>query len=114
MKFLTALTAFVAGAATLVSAQDAGIYFTQPILGTVWNAGTSQNITWTPANATSATIDIIELRSGDASNLAFVQNISTTAVDLNSGSFVWTIPATLTTNTAYAIAAKNAAGYSYS
>lgn len=53
MKFIAALSALVAGAITMVSAQqpaanqqDAGVYFTNPVLGSVFQAKAPYSLTW--------------------------------------------------------------------
>lgn len=53
MKITATLSAFVTGVITMVSAQqvasaqqDAGAYFTNPILGSVFQANAPYSITW--------------------------------------------------------------------
>jgi hypothetical protein len=46
MKWSATVTSLIAGVISLVVAQDAGVYFTNPILGTVLTAGTPISITW--------------------------------------------------------------------
>lgn len=47
MKFTFTVATVLAGIASFVNAQNmAGVYFTNPVEGTVYNAGTTQTITW--------------------------------------------------------------------
>lgn len=53
MKFTATISAFVAGFITMINAQqvagtqqDAGAYFTNPILGSVFQANAPYSITW--------------------------------------------------------------------
>ncbi|KAI8879912.1 hypothetical protein K501DRAFT_255910 [Backusella circina FSU 941] len=99
---------------SLVAAQDAGVYFTNPVLGTVLTAGAPTSITWTVTSTNVSTIDTIELRNGNAENLALIQTISNQPYQMSFTKFDWMIPSNLTTDTSYVILARNAAGTSYS
>ncbi|KAI8984567.1 hypothetical protein BDF20DRAFT_911653 [Mycotypha africana] len=112
MKFSAAFVAFVAGAVSFVNAQqsDAGIFFTHPVLGSNFAANTAQNITWTVINPAATNITNIELRKGNAENLDFVQNISNEEIPVSRGFYQWVVPQNLTTDTSYAIIAKNQQG----
>ncbi|KAK4515957.1 uncharacterized protein ATC70_010917 [Mucor velutinosus] len=122
MKFIATLSALVAGAITLVRAQqpavnqqDAGVYFTNPVLGSVFQADAPYSLTWTAIpNAVDDKIDAIELRMGSASNLELIQTINTQPIPLALGKFDWVPSKNLTTATSYVLLAKNSQGISYS
>ncbi|KAL9549522.1 hypothetical protein MBANPS3_005171 [Mucor bainieri] len=122
MKLIATLSALVAGAITLVSAQqpaanqqDAGVYFTNPVLGSVFQANAPYALTWTATpNAVDDKIDAIELRMGSASNLELIQTITTQPIPLALGKFDWVPYENLTTATSYVLLAKNSQGISYS
>ncbi|KAG1079302.1 hypothetical protein G6F42_023835 [Rhizopus arrhizus] len=122
MKFIAALSALVAGAITMASAQqpaanqqDAGVYFTNPVLGSVFQAKAPYSLTWTVTpNAVDNKIDSIELRMGSASNLELIQTITTQPIPLALGKFDWVPYENLTTATSYVLLAKNTQGISYS
>lgn len=87
------IAAIAAIAATVVSAQN--IVSSQPSTDQVLTAGTTANIVWAPVDGTISTID---LRQGSASALTLVQNIAT-AVPATSGSYSWSVPASLPAGT---------------
>ncbi|KAG2213246.1 hypothetical protein INT46_002467 [Mucor plumbeus] len=91
------IAAIAAIAATVVSAQN--IVSSQPSTDQVLTAGTTANIVWAPVDGTISTID---LRQGSASALTLVQNIAT-AVPATSGSYSWSVPASLPAGTDYAL-----------
>ncbi|CEP11728.1 hypothetical protein [Parasitella parasitica] len=78
MKCITTLAALVLSAVAVANAQqNAGVYFTNPVLGSVFQANAPYAISWNPANAVDNQIDLIELRIGSTSNLELIQPITT-------------------------------------
>ncbi|KAH8820373.1 Ser-Thr-rich glycosyl-phosphatidyl-inositol-anchored membrane family-domain-containing protein [Xylogone sp. PMI_703] len=81
--------------ASIAAAQNP---FTFTTLSSV-TAGDQFNITWQPSTGTSNTVTIV-LRSGDKDALKIVSTIA--ANIKNTGSYLWSVPTTLSTGSTYA------------
>ncbi|KAL1920146.1 uncharacterized protein VTP21DRAFT_1292 [Calcarisporiella thermophila] len=85
-------------------------FVTQPITGTVWQAGSQVQIVWT--NGTPGPLPI-KLMQGDPRALQQVAVITDSA-DGASGSYAWNIPANLPEGSQYSIALGNPPDINYS
>lgn len=85
--------AIVAVVAAVASAQN--IVTSRPASGQVLVAGATAQIVWAPVDGVISTID---LRQGSAAALSFLNTVAT-AVPATTGSYTWTVPATLAAGT---------------
>ncbi|KAJ8613451.1 hypothetical protein MRB53_036936 [Persea americana] len=97
MRF-TAIATLLSLFSTLTSAQTSPNPFSYPSNGYRLTAGQPYTLTWTATTPGSVTL---VLRSGAATNLAQGTPIVTNLP--NNGSYVWSVPASITQGTDYAI-----------
>lgn len=71
---------------------ESGVVVTAPENGAVWNAGTTENITWASINVVSLDIEV----SYDA---GITWNLLASGVSANTGSYAWNIPSTVPSST---------------
>lgn len=93
-KIIFLLPIFVLGFLSVTpSAYAATITITAPAVGASWQAGTTQTITWTPFNSNqTVTLSLIRI----STNSVAMVIVSST---LNTGSYSWVIPTTVTPTT---------------
>ena len=87
----------------LVYSQAPGITVTAPAAGGNWEVGSSQAITWTRSGTLDANVKI-ELYKGG------VKALDIAASAANSGSYSWTVPASLAAGTNYLVRVTTADG----
>ncbi|KAL1921341.1 uncharacterized protein VTP21DRAFT_11057 [Calcarisporiella thermophila] len=85
-------------------------FITQPVTGTVWKAGETQQIIWNNGAPGPITIKLLK---GNPAALQLVTVLSS-SVDGASGSFTWNIPNSLPVDNTYAIALGNEPNVAYS
>ncbi|KAI8882895.1 hypothetical protein K501DRAFT_185727 [Backusella circina FSU 941] len=118
--YLRTLTVLLASFITIIAAQKdatqhgAGIYITNPVLGTKINGGSAHTITWDVTDSNVANIDSIELRNGETNNLKLIDTISSHTIPVSDRKFEWKISPDTKSGTSYVLMAKSSTGMSYS